>query len=121
MTIGANRTAAIQYVHTPFGGAHYRQAYDLRERVLRKPLGIPLRDEDTADDAGEELFYALQDEHVIASLQLKPIDATTMKLRQMAVEPNSRNPASVRRWCALPKTGRARTVSARLFFMRGSR
>jgi len=87
MTGNGGTDNPIVYVHAPFGGAHYRQSCELRERVLRKPLGIPLRDEDMADDAEEELFCALKGEHVIASLQLKPIDQTTVKLRQMAVEP----------------------------------
>ena len=78
----------IVYVHARFGGNEYRSALALRERVLRKPLGIPLRDSDTATDEEEELFCALRGDAVIASLQLKPLGAATMKLRQMAVEPS---------------------------------
>lgn len=84
---GKPAPGALLFACALFGGPQYRQALDLRERVLRRPLGIPLRDVDTADDSNEELFCALNGEHVIACLQLKPIDAATMKLRQMAVEP----------------------------------
>ena len=87
MTSADDPAAAIAYVQARFGGPHYRAACDLRERVLRRPLGIPLRDVDTAEDSGEELFCALQAERVIACLHLKYVDAATMKLRQMAVDP----------------------------------
>ena len=78
---------SIRFVRAAFGTPHYEQAYRLREDILRRPLGIPLREADTKDDALEELFCALMDERVVACLHLKPVDATTMKLRQMAVEP----------------------------------
>jgi predicted GNAT family N-acyltransferase len=86
MSTGENHIP-IAYVHARHGGTEYRNARDLRERVLRKPLGLPLRDIDTVADAEEELFCAVRGDTVIACLQLKPIDAVTMKLRQMAVEP----------------------------------
>ena len=79
----------IRFTHAEFATPLYDAALQLRENVLRKPLGIPLRDVDTADDATEELFCALSGERLIACLNLKPVDATTMKLRQMAVEPAS--------------------------------
>ena len=78
-------------VHTPYGGAQYRDARALRERVLRRPLGLPLREIDVRDDAEEELFCAVDGECVVACLQLKPLDSATMKLRQMAVEPRFQN------------------------------
>lgn len=77
----------IRFTHAEFGTPLYEAAVQLREKVLRKPLGIPLRDVDTADDAQEELFCALSGDRLIACLHLKPADGATMKLRQMAVEP----------------------------------
>jgi predicted GNAT family N-acyltransferase len=83
---GTNDAISIMFAHVLFDGPQYKQALDLRERVLRLPLGIPLRDEDTRDDATEHTLVALMGERVIACLMLKRADATTMKLRQMAVE-----------------------------------
>jgi predicted GNAT family N-acyltransferase len=83
--------ARIMLAHALFGGPQYQQALELRERVLRLPLGIPLRDEDTKDDKGEHTLVALMGARVIACLMLKPAGARTMKLRQMAVEPEFRN------------------------------
>ena len=78
----------IVYTHARFGDDEYKGALGLRERVLRKPLGIPLRDIDVENDSEEELFCALRGDDVIACLLLKPVDERTMKLRQMAVDPH---------------------------------
>jgi hypothetical protein len=87
MTSGGDSGLQVMMVHALFGGPQYKQALQLRERVLRLPLGIPLRDEDTAEDAQEHTLCALMGAQVIACLLLKPAGAHTMKLRQMAVEP----------------------------------
>lgn len=79
--------AQIMLAHVLFGGPQYEQALELRERILRRPLGLPLRDEDISNDANEHTLCALMGARVIACVMLKPAGAHTMKLRQMAVEP----------------------------------
>jgi GNAT superfamily N-acetyltransferase len=86
MTAAGTGTSFL-FAHALHGGPQYREACALRERVLRAPLGIPLRQEDTADDASQHTLVALAGMRVAACLMLKRIDARTMKLRQMAVDP----------------------------------
>jgi predicted GNAT family N-acyltransferase len=64
----------------------YPQVYDLREEVLRKPIGLSLRDEDLSGEAAETIIVALDEANaVIGCVMLRPQDNKEMKLRQMAV------------------------------------
>jgi predicted GNAT family N-acyltransferase len=64
----------------------YPQVYDLREEVLRKPIGLSLRNEDLSGEAKETIIIALDESNtVIGCVMLRPIGDKEMKLRQMAV------------------------------------
>lgn len=65
----------------------FPEVFDLRERVLRKPLGMSLYDEDTSADKLDRIFVARAGEHVIGCLMAKPLEGNQIKLRQMAVDP----------------------------------
>ena len=69
----------------------YLQVVMLREEVLRRPLGLSLKDEDLSGEAAEYILAALNDEEVIGCVLLKPITAHELKLRQMAVNPYHQN------------------------------
>ena len=71
-------------VHSPA----YKQVLQLRDKILRHPLGLQLSKADTANDANEIIIAAFDDEQVVGCVQLHPIDAQTIKLRQMAVDYN---------------------------------
>lgn len=78
-----------QYLFREFayGSDAYRQECELRQRVLRTPLGMNLYDEDLTGEAAQ-LHFGLFDRDVLtASVIAAPISATEVKLRQMAVEP----------------------------------
>lgn len=64
----------------------YSQVWELRDAVLRRPLGLSLHDDDTSKDHLERIFIA-EDEtgRVIACVMLKPLPGMAFKLRQMAV------------------------------------
>lgn len=68
-----------------FGSPAYRASVALREHVLRKPLGLTW--EPGAFDGEETAFHlgCREDGRLVASLILKPLDATTVKMRQVAV------------------------------------
>jgi ribosomal protein S18 acetylase RimI-like enzyme len=72
-----------------FGSAEYRAALVLREEVLRKPLGLPVRPEDVAGE--EESFHlgCFEGERLVGTLILKPVDETTVKMRQVAIAPET--------------------------------
>lgn len=72
----------------PFGGEKYAQALDLRDRVLRAPLGLSFSAADLAKEDADFHLVATQDERVIACLVLTPLSPDEVKMRQVAVEPD---------------------------------
>lgn len=74
----------IEYLRAPYDSPLYRQSLALREEVLRAPLGMRNRPEDTQHDHEQEHFVAVENGTVIATVTF---DAAHAKLRQMAVAP----------------------------------
>lgn len=71
-----------------FGSAEYHAAWDLREAVLRRPLGLSLKNEDLAAEDGQLHFGLFQTTGIlVASVIAVPIDSGTARLRQMVVAP----------------------------------
>lgn len=73
----------IQIVNT--ASAAYEQVWQVREEVLRKPLGMSLKNEDLSMDTEDFIFTATADDKVIGCVMLHPVTPDVMKLRQMAV------------------------------------
>ena len=63
----------------------YIRVRSLRDEVLRRPLGLSLNDEDLSSESAEQIIIARHGENVIGCLMLRPLSATELKLRQMAV------------------------------------
>jgi predicted GNAT family N-acyltransferase len=61
------------------------QLYELRNEVLRKPLGMNLYDEDFSKEKEWIKIGAFENEILIGCLMLSEINQNTIKLRQMAV------------------------------------
>ena len=76
-----------------FGSEEYAHTRELRERVLRRPLGLTLSAEDTAGEEGQLHIAALADGQVIGCLIASfssvedESEAPSARLRQIAVEP----------------------------------
>lgn len=69
----------------PHGGAAYAQLKQLRQDVLRTPLGLTLSDQDVAGEE-EQILIAAQDvSGVTGCVILKPLAPGRVRLRQMAV------------------------------------
>ena len=66
----------------------YYQVVQLRERILRIPLGLKFSESDLALDKGEMLFALFKHDVPVACLQVRKIDDRQVKLRQMAVDQN---------------------------------
>ena len=64
----------------------YQQVLDLRQRVLRAPLGLNIQDDDLADEVNQVIFIYEEDKKVMGCVLLQHYDAETFKLRQMAVD-----------------------------------
>jgi len=72
-----------------FGSPDYRNSLRLREEVLRKPLGLPLAAEDVAGENESYHLGCFQEDRLVGSLILKPVDETTLRMRQVAVAPDT--------------------------------
>ncbi|KAJ3190339.1 hypothetical protein HDU85_000635 [Gaertneriomyces sp. JEL0708] len=79
----------------PFNSPEFKDALDLRENVLRKPLGLSLADEDITVEEHNIHFAAFllpsspgAATTLVGTVQFVPVSATTAKLRQMAVSPD---------------------------------
>ncbi len=76
----------MEYTIVQHGSPQHAQVDDLRERVLRRPLGLTLTAEDRTLQPGVLIFAAFKDGSPVASLMLEPCPAQTLKLRQMCVD-----------------------------------
>lgn len=64
----------------------YSAALQLRNRLLRLPLGLDLMDEDLTEDASQRHFGMCHGDQIVASVSIKPLTGGLVKLRQMCVE-----------------------------------
>ncbi|HKD10877.1 MAG TPA: GNAT family N-acetyltransferase [Thermoanaerobaculia bacterium] len=93
-----------------YGTEEYRLACQLREEVLRRPLGLSLRDEDLAGEK-KQLHFGLfePDDTLIGCVVAVPLSATDVRIRQMAVSPTHQGKGLGRRIMEdLEKTLKAR-------------
>jgi predicted GNAT family N-acyltransferase len=80
----------IAVIEAVIGSDLYRQALRLREAILREPLSLTITEEELADDATRQHFCAISYGVVIGTVSLKPLDETTLQLKQMAVAEDRR-------------------------------
>ncbi len=66
----------------------YEKALVLRDRVLRKPLGLTFSAEELKKDEGDIHFGLFEGEVILACLILTRTDNQRMKMRQVAVDDN---------------------------------
>ena len=63
----------------------YQPVFNLRDEILRKPLGLSLKNEDMSRDHKNIIFIAEHGDKIIGCVLLEPKDPETAKLRAMAV------------------------------------
>ncbi|MCL2846826.1 MAG: GNAT family N-acetyltransferase [Firmicutes bacterium] len=63
----------------------YRGELELRDRILRKPLGLNLYDT-LGDESGYFHIVAMDADDVIGCLVLVPVDPNTIQMKQVAVD-----------------------------------
>jgi GNAT superfamily N-acetyltransferase len=68
-----------------FGSEKYKSLLKLRYEILRKPRDIELSDKDTAADDKKIHIAAFENEKPVGCVLLKPLNAQTLWLHQMAV------------------------------------
>lgn len=70
----------------PFGSALQQSSVVLRDRVLRKPLGLVFTPEELAREANEMHVVATDGEVVVGVLLLRPHGTERVQMRQVAVD-----------------------------------
>ena len=67
------------------GSPEYRQMVQLRDDILRKPLGLHFTEEELETEKDNLLMAAYEDDHLLGCCMLVEADPQTVRLRQMAV------------------------------------
>lgn len=70
-----------------FGSEQYRSACRLRDAVLRRPLGLPLSEDDLRGEAEQLHFAMFADQELVACVTAVPLSTTGARIRQTAVAP----------------------------------
>jgi len=69
-----------------YGSAEYKDELELRNRVLRVPLGLDIYDDDLSGEDADIHIGAFQDGGLIGVLILVPLTKETARMRQVAVK-----------------------------------
>ena len=70
------------------GTKEYKQMLDLRNEILRKPLGLSFHREELDREKDDILIGAFEEDKMLGCCLLTKIDNKTVRLRQMAVQNN---------------------------------
>ena len=77
----------IQFITFGCEDAAYKEEYALRNRVLRHPLGMDLKDEDLSRDREDIHLGGFVGGKLAALLLLHPLGDGVWQMRQVCVEP----------------------------------
>jgi len=75
----------MNFQEIAFGSEKFRQECELRNQILRVPLGLSLDELDLTNERDQMHFGLFDGESLLACVIAAPISATEVKLRQMAV------------------------------------
>jgi N-acetylglutamate synthase-like GNAT family acetyltransferase len=67
------------------GTPQYNQMVQLRNLILRQPLGLGFSEDELSREKNDILIGAFDDDEMLGCCVLTPIDNSTIRLRQMAV------------------------------------
>jgi predicted GNAT family N-acyltransferase len=70
------------------GTKEYQQMINLRNEILRKPLGLSFTPEELAKEKEDILIGAFDEDQMLACCLLTKEDKSSLRLRQMAVQNN---------------------------------
>jgi len=66
----------------------YRQMVDLRNEILRRPLGLSFKKEELDKEKDDILIGAFEEDKMLGCCLLTRVDDNNVRLRQMAVQNN---------------------------------
>ncbi|MDB5222957.1 MAG: GCN5-related N-acetyltransferase [Chitinophagaceae bacterium] len=70
------------------GTKEYQQMVELRNEILRKPLGLTFDPEELARETKDILIAAFEEDKILGCCLLTKVDNQCVRLRQMAVQNN---------------------------------
>lgn len=74
-----------------FNTPEYESELELRDKVLRKPLGMNISDDDLEIELNDYHICALINSKVVGTLLLRKFNNTTLQMKQVAVDASLRN------------------------------
>jgi histidinol-phosphate aminotransferase len=77
----------MEFTIIPYKSQAYVSMCELRDEILRKPIGLRLSPAEIEKDSGDTLLVGLENGRVVACCILTEINSASVKLRQMAVSP----------------------------------
>lgn len=81
------QTMAITVQEIAFNSEEYHRTVELRDEVLRRPLGLTFSPEQLAAEGSDMHLAAIENGAVIACAILTPLSEHRVKMRQVAVAP----------------------------------
>lgn len=76
----------VEYREIRWNSPEYQAMLSLRDRILRKPLGLDLYREDLSHEYACRHITAWKGKELVGSLVLERLDDSTMKMKQVAVD-----------------------------------
>ena len=76
----------MEFIEITWQTDHYRQEMQLRNRLLRQPLGLTFTDEDLLAERNELHFGVLSADQLVACVVAVPLGSHRAKIRQMVVD-----------------------------------
>jgi predicted GNAT family N-acyltransferase len=86
----------MDIVEVAFGSSLYDAMKQLRQDVLRTPIGLVLNEKDVAGEDQQIHIAAVENSRVVGGIILKPLSEGTIKFRQIAVASNQQGKGVVR-------------------------
>lgn len=71
-----------------YGSCDYQAMVQLRDKILRAPLGLTFSAEYLQQEISDVLIGCFEEEKLLGCCILSPVNETTVQLRQMAVDDN---------------------------------
>ncbi|MRG49115.1 GNAT family N-acetyltransferase [Chitinophaga sp. SYP-B3965] len=71
-----------------YGSCDYKAMVELRDKILRAPLGLTFSEEYLQQEISDVLIGCFEEEKLLGCCILTPLNETTVQLRQMAVDDN---------------------------------
>ncbi len=69
-----------------YASLDYKKVVALRDKILRKPLGLQFSEQDLAVDKNEIIIGLFTQNKCLGCVQMRHVDQNEIKLRQMAVD-----------------------------------